>query len=460
MSRLAVLCIDDEEMILEALAMELEPHFPEIELTLLDNQAEAEEVVEELAAAGIEVAVIVCDYIMPGRRGDEVLACLHARLPDARTVMLTGQSSLDGVTNAINRAGLFRYLAKPWAKEDLRLTLKAALDSFRQEREIQRTNLALKELNESLERKVEERTRDLVQAHEKIREYVELIDQNVLISRIDQEGKILSVSEAFCQRYGYTSAELIGKNYWKTLHSRISDEQVDAIKRRIRQGETWEGELEHVARDGRRCWIQELISPNAADGALIVGFTSILQDITDRKVVERMSITDALTGLYNRRHFDAMLGQRIMQLRRSQEHLALYMIDIDHFKAYNDHYGHAAGDDVLRRLGNLLMERCDGGDGLAFRVGGEEFALLMNFDTEAAVRRDAERLQEAVNALGIRHEASPAGGDLTISIGIALVRPGVEPSADTLYRLSDSLLYQAKRAGRHQVAIEVMKLGA
>lgn len=457
MNNLAILCIDDEEMILDALAMELEPYFPDIELTLLDNQAEAEEVAEELAQAGVDVAVIVCDYIMPGRRGDEVLASLHALLPDARTIMLTGQSSLDGVTNAINRASLFAYLDKPWSKEDLRLKLQAALDSFRQEREIRRTNQALKELNENLECKVEERTRDLVQAHEKIREYVDIIDHNVLISRIDNDGKILSVSHAFCERYGYASDELIGKNYWQTLHSRISDDQLELIKQRIRQGEAWEGELEHVARDGRRCWIQELISPNASSGALVVGFTSILQDITDRKAVERMSITDALTGLYNRRHFDAMLSERIIQLQRSQEHLALYMIDVDHFKAYNDHYGHSAGDEVLRQLGATLMQRCRDNTGLAFRVGGEEFALLMSFRSEAEVRQDAERLQAAIDELGIRHEASPEGGDLTISIGIALVRPGVEPSPDKLYKLSDSLLYQAKRAGRQRVAIEVMK---
>lgn len=422
---------------------------------MLDNQAEAEEVVKELAQAGIEVAVIVCDYIMPGRRGDAVLANLHALLPDARTVMLTGQSSLEGVTNAINRASLFAYLAKPWGKEDLRLTLQAALGSFKQKREIERTNLALKELNETLERKVEERTRDLVEANAKIREYVDIIDHNILISRIDCDGMILSVSHAFCERYGYSSEELIGKNYWETLHSRIGDDQIESIKQRIRQGETWEGELEHVARDGRRCWIQELISPNASSGALIVGFTSILQDITDRKAVERMSITDALTGLYNRRHFDVMLGQRILQLQRSQEHLALYMIDIDHFKAYNDHYGHAAGDEALRQIGKVLKQRCRRDTDLAFRIGGEEFALLMGFDTEADMREDAEHLQAVISALAIQHEASPTDDALTVSIGIALVKPGTEPNADSLYKLSDTLLYRAKRAGRRRVAIEV-----
>jgi DNA-binding NtrC family response regulator len=135
-----ILCIDDEETILDSLSMELSGRFPGVELELVQDNAEAEELARELIAEGLEIPVVVCDYIMPGRKGDEVLAAIHAIAPKARTVMLTGQSSLEGVTKAINRANLYRYIAKPWDRDDLILTLRGALESYVQDATIQRQN--------------------------------------------------------------------------------------------------------------------------------------------------------------------------------------------------------------------------------------------------------------------------------------------------------------------------------
>ena len=459
MSQLAILCIDDEQMVLDSLAMELEPKFPGLEVALLDQQDEAEDLVDELSDSNIEVAAIVCDYIMPGRRGDEVLASLHRKIPDARTIMLTGQSSLDGVTNAINRANLFRYIAKPWGSEDLKLTLEAAIDSFRQQRQIERANQELRELNENLERKVEERTRDLTEAHEKIREYVDIIDDNVLISRIDRDGRIISVSKAFCDRYGHEPEDVVGKDYWRTLYSHISDEDMQRIQNCLKQGQTWQGELEHVSSDGNRYWAHEIISPNTNEGAVVVGFTSILQDITDRKAIERMSITDSLTGLFNRRHFDTSLARRIKQGRQTDEYLALGMIDIDHFKLFNDNYGHAAGDEVLRKLGECLRDNFKRSGDMSFRIGGEEFAVLMSVVSTADARSSAEFLQCAINELHIPHGHSPTADHVTISLGVGLIHPGQATNSSSPYQFCDGLLYEAKRAGRNRMELQLMPSG-
>lgn len=456
MKPLAVLCIDDEEMVLDSLAMELELQFPDLELVLLENQSEAESVADEATGAGHEIAVIICDYIMPGRRGDQVLASLHRRLPDARTIMLTGQSSLDGVTNAINQANLFRYLAKPWDSDDLRLTVQAALDSFLQEREIRRANHELRALNDSLEVKVQERTRDLTQAHDQIREYVDIIDDNVLISRIDHDGNIISVSRAFCERYGYRSEDLIGRSYWKTLCPRSGEQQMAVIRDCIGRGQPWEGELEHVARDGRRYWAHEIISPNTSQGALVVGFTTIIQDITDRKIVEQMSITDALTELHNRRYFDSTLARRVKQGRQDDEYLALALFDIDHFKQYNDNYGHAAGDTVLRSIGAVLRSSFDHQGALSFRIGGEEFAVLLNVSGEQQARAIAELIEQTVAVLAIRHEFSPTAEMVTVSGGIGLARPDEALASADLYEFTDGLLYRSKRSGRNRITLAVM----
>ena len=453
MSTLAILCIDDEEMILDSLAMELEPQFPDLELTLLDQQAEAEEVVEELQAAGVEIAVIVCDYIMPGRRGDQVLAALHQKIPNARTVMLTGQSSLEGVTNAINHANLFRYIAKPWSKEDLRLTLQSALDSFQQDRAIQAANQELKELNDNLEVKVQERTHALTEANRKIQEYLDIIDDNVLISTIDSEGHILSVSKAFCRKYGFEHEQLIGEHYWKTLYCNLDTAAVEQILEQLKRGESWEGELEHVAEDGTHYWTHEIISPNSSRQSVILGFTSIFQDITDRKTVEKMSITDAMTGLYNRRHFDAMLLQRVKHARHGDDYLGLCMVDIDYFKRYNDNSGHSAGDQVLRQVGAALAGAFNRGSDMAFRIGGEEFALLMNVKDQTDAELNAEHLRQTIERLAIEHQFGSDTRTLSVSIGLVFTPsgPGVEPKA--LFECADKMLYRSKQAGRNRATV-------
>ncbi len=456
-----ILCIDDEEIVLESLSMELNGKFPGVELELLQDNAEAEELVLALQSAGSEIAVVVCDYIMPGRRGDAVLASLHRLAPAARTVMLTGQSSMEGVTNAINQANLYRYIAKPWGKDDIVLTLRSALESYIQEETIKRQNRVLKELNESLEQKVVERTRELraaneelTQANRKISESLDIIDRHVLVSRIDKNGVVTYVSQAFCKRSGYSRFELIGRNYWHTLYSSITDTEMRGILTSVEAGQVWEGEMQHQCRSGEYYWTHEIVSPILGDESVILGFTTIRQDITDKKAVEEISITDALTGLYNRRHFNLVLDKEISRARRHNQVLALGIIDVDHFKRYNDHYGHVAGDAVLQALGSLLADTFKRGCDYAFRIGGEEFALLVTVRGEAEAHKIAAELIDAVATLDIDHEYNDASPYVSISLGMIVITPEhPNPSPESLYRAADTLLYRAKSEGRNRYVL-------
>ena len=183
-----ILCVDDEEIVLRSLKRELNDVFGQTHLIeLAEGGEDALDVLEELLAAGHVVPVIISDYIMPDLKGDELLQRVHQRSPHTRTIMLTGQASTQGITNAVNQANLYRYIAKPWEQQDLVLTVSEAIRSHAQERELEqkhlelaRLNQALQEYNRTLEQRVTERTqalhasfREIEQANRKIMESIE-----------------------------------------------------------------------------------------------------------------------------------------------------------------------------------------------------------------------------------------------------------------------------------------------
>lgn len=162
MAKQVILCIDDEEIILNALEEQLNNTFgSEYDIETSDSGEDAIDFFKELKKEGIKVPVVISDYIMPGMKGDEVLKEIHELSPGSLKILLTGQASIDGITNAINNAKLYRYIAKPWDKNDLVLTVKEAIKSFLQERKIRKQNEELIKLNTSLEDKVEQRTKEL-----------------------------------------------------------------------------------------------------------------------------------------------------------------------------------------------------------------------------------------------------------------------------------------------------------
>ncbi len=157
-----ILCVDDEDMILKSLKRELRSKFGDRYLIATAiSGAEGLDVFEELIEDEHEVPVAIVDYIMPGMKGDEFLASLHARSPHTRKILLTGQAEKVGVINAINQADLYRYIGKPWEPLNLALTVKEAIQSYVRDLELERQNSALRKLTQVLETQVQERTHQL-----------------------------------------------------------------------------------------------------------------------------------------------------------------------------------------------------------------------------------------------------------------------------------------------------------
>jgi diguanylate cyclase (GGDEF)-like protein len=169
------------------------------------------------------------------------------------------------------------------------------------------------------------------------------------------------------------------------------------------------------------------------------------------RLMRMLADQDSLTGLNNRRSFNRQFERLWRQAQREQRSLALLLCDIDHFKAYNDRYGHQAGDNVLQRIGGLLQDAARRPLDMAVRLGGEEFAVLLYDIAEVEARNHAEALRQTLLALNIEHEGSSTASMLTMSIGIACIQPDEGGALAQLYEHADRALYEAKAFGRNQV---------
>ncbi len=174
----------------------------------------------------------------------------------------------------------------------------------------------------------------------------------------------------------------------------------------------------------------------------------------ERRLLDELLERDPLTGLKNRRSFDEHLQRIWLQAQRDNRTVAVLMVDADDFKAYNDTYGHQAGDEVLRRIGGVLREFGRRPLDLTARYGGEEFALIMSDVTADHAGKVAEQLREAVAGLGIAHSGARAATTVTLSVGVAVGAPVLGRTAHGLVQLADEALYEAKAAGRNRVVVK------
>lgn len=165
--------------------------------------------------------------------------------------------------------------------------------------------------------------------------------------------------------------------------------------------------------------------------------------------LEFQAESDGLTGLPNRRSFDSTLRAALATVKRHHRPLCLVVLDVDHFKLYNDHYGHAQGDQALKVLGRCLLAQARRPGDLPARIGGEEFGVVLEDTLPQGAQRWIEAVQERLASLGIAHETSPVAPHLTLSAGIAAASPG--DTTESLFRRADEALYQAKAQGRNRI---------
>ncbi|MGE4318807.1 MAG: diguanylate cyclase, partial [Deferribacterales bacterium] len=280
-----------------------------------------------------------------------------------------------------------------------------------------------------------------VETEKKLQEYIDIVDKNVAISNTDEKGYITSASEAFSKLCGYTVSELLGKRHEIMHHPDVSAEQYKELVRTIATAKTWSGELKKLTRDGEVFWTDTRISP-VIKGDDIAGFMYIDQDITDKKRIEELSVTDKLTGIYNRIRLDSALYDEFLRFKRLDEVFSIILFDIDFFKKVNDTYGHLVGDDVLRALAKLVKSSLRETD-IFGRWGGEEFLVVCCGSDEDGSYTLAEKLRQKVALYEF-----PAVETLTCSFGVAQID---NDGTDAMIKRADDALYAAKQNGRNRV---------
>jgi diguanylate cyclase (GGDEF)-like protein len=297
-----------------------------------------------------------------------------------------------------------------------------------------------------------------------LREAIESLPLGVAI--YDQQDRLLMFNQAATDmapyRYG---GELIGQTFETIIRRSL---QRGAIEEALGREDEWlrerlagRGQLNRPLLrsrpDGRWMHLYEIGTPSGCLVMARMDVTELVQKSMalerSNQQLERLSATDGLTGLANRRKFDRHLHGEWQRSLRSGLPLSLLLIDIDYFKRYNDRYGHLAGDACLRRVATLLSECAQRSGELVARYGGEEFALLLPGADGDVAMTVAQRCMDELARARIAHADSPVTDCLTFSIGVATVVASQDLVPESLVRCADEALYRVKSSGRAQYSV-------
>jgi diguanylate cyclase (GGDEF)-like protein len=501
-----VLLVDDQAMVAEALRRLLHDK-PEIDLHYCSDPIDAVRLANE-----IKPHVILQDWVLPSIDGLNLLHLFRSNPSTAETpiIILSSEESPEIKSQAFS-AGANDYLVKLPDKIELiarvQYHAKAHLsrvqrdEAFRTLRESQQklseSNLALISVNKRLEETHQQLNASLHRAEQRAQEAVRLtelmdvlqscqsVEEGYDITGTTMPGILSSDSGALCitsssrdlveavATWGNdcaTEKTFVPDTCWALRRGRLH--AVDHPTSPLRCGHVRNPPASGylcvpLAAQGETLGIlyveclPRTTSPSSRQGETPLDILSrqaisaaerislALANLRLRAVLRTQSIRDPLTGLFNRRYLEESLEREIRRALRNKEQVALLMIDIDHFKQFNDSFGHQAGDTLLRELGNLLNQRTRGQD-VACRFGGEEFALVLTgASLEAAVKR-AHLLCEEIRTLTVVHKAHTLG-KVTLSIGVSGF-PHNGKSSEELVHTADEALYRAKAEGRNRVA--------
>ena len=431
-----ILILDDERSVLDILGQHLEAEGYDCDLQ--ESPLKALEQIEQGS-----YALLLTDLKMPEMNGIDVVRRAAKTDEDLAIVVVTAM--LD-VTNAVQatRAGADDYVLKPFNLSEITLCVSRVLEK----RELIIEN---RRHQEELESRVAEATKELAATNKELlstKDYLQsLIDSTVdAIITIDSKERVEFANRGALRMLGRSEEEMIGLSVADLYTG--GTEEAKYVRRVLREDkplQNFESELKHS--NGERIPVNMSISLVPGVDGKAGSILSICKDITEQKRLEHelkeMTIRDALTSLYNQRHFYDRLEAEIERARRQKHPLSLLVIDIDGFKGYNDSHGHLAGDKVLQTVGEIVpvctREHVD----IGFRYGGDEFTVILPECPEDQALVIAERIRATFEAK--RFDL------LTMSIG--LMTYPEDQSLRTFMQFTDSMMYDAKRAGGNRVYV-------
>ncbi len=401
--------------------------------------------------------LVISDWMMPKLDGVELCRRVRSQRNRRYTyfILLTARDSREDRLHAIE-SGADDFLSKPLDKAELASRLSVARRILDMEHRLREANTELARQKEELELK----TIALEQSHEMIQQanlrFRELFDHvPVACFTIDAEGIIYEWNRAAAQLYGWQEYEVLTMSVFDTIVPPENEEEMKGLITHVMRGEQ-NIVVQSVdrRRDGTTCHVLRSLFPLHGAGGEVVGGICACVDITERveyeqrltalnKRLESLAFTDALTGLLNHRALQDRLAESFNTARSGRDTFSLIMLDIDHFKRFNDTYGHQAGDEVLRIVAQVLQAESPSG-GVPARYGGEELAVLLpGYSLDSAIEV-AERLRQAIAKTDNPYR------QITASFGVAEYMPYMHSPSDVV-EVADAALYEAKRAGRNCV---------
>jgi diguanylate cyclase (GGDEF)-like protein/PAS domain S-box-containing protein len=267
---------------------------------------------------------------------------------------------------------------------------------------------------------------------------------------------------------GWSQASWVSAEDWATrMHPDDREKVVEFCISQSQNGVDHEADYRALTAAGGYVWIRDVVHVVRDDTGEVDSLIGFMFDISERKKTEEQLLTlqkqleeysykDGLTGVANRRMFDTVLASEWANAQRTQQPLSLILLDIDHFKQFNDHYGHIQGDDCLKSVGQALSHAVSRPRDFVGRFGGEEFVLVLPETDEAAARHIAERCRQQVRQQRIPHERSAVSPMLTVSLGVGTIVPGAGDRSLDFLNSVDKLLYRAKQRGRDRLEVARM----
>lgn len=281
-----------------------------------------------------------------------------------------------------------------------------------------------------------------------------------VICRVGTDRVIRYISPSCFRIYGWVAEDVLGKRMEEFVLAEDLPRMMESLERSYMPGTEHEtATVRVVCFGGSTAWTESnsRIIRDPVSGE-VLEFVLVLRDVTERKLLEEklaaLALTDGLTGLANRRAFDEALEREWKRTLREGTQVSLLLLDIDHFKRFNDLYGHQVGDDCLRAVARAAVGAVRQTDTVA-RYGGEEIAIILPRVDAPGAEETAEKVRAAIEALRLTHAENPEGRDwLTVSVGAATAlarHGGTMRMPESLLLAADHALYKAKYAGRNCV---------
>ena len=384
--------------------------------------------------------LILLDIMMPGIDGYETCRRLKSQESTAGIpiIFLSAKSDSASIIEGFNAGGV-DYVGKPFNEAELMSRVNTHLKLFQLQQQMVIAN------------------RELELSRYNLQKSLEVMNQHIIYAKTDSNGNFLEISDAFCRAYGYKRSELIGNNKHILECQHASKHTDEELLNNFESGKIWEGELKNCRKDGTEFWVKGYIEPLYNGDGTFLCYSAIYYDINDKKRIEKLSITDQLTELYNRRYFEETLPVEFKRAARNRSMLVFMILDIDYFKQYNDTYGHQEGDRVLVAVGAALKRVMHRQEDFVYRLGGEEFGVVCSVDNSASARIMAQKICAAIEEMDTPHSGSQVSKVVTASVGavcIDFAECSIETlKVDEVYKMADDELYCVKAQGRNGISL-------